>query len=52
MKIAENLIVSWYFSFVPCIKISTPRAMGNYSFGQSMLSLVLLEEITFVCFGI
>jgi len=33
MKIAENFIVSWYFSFVPCSRISTPWAMGNYSFG-------------------
>ena len=51
MKISENFTVISTLDEVHWIKIVTPEAMSNYSYGQSTYLLFLLKEMTFVCFG-
>ena len=51
MKISEIFTVISTLDEVHWIKIVTPEAMSNYSYGQSTYLWFLLKEKTFVCFG-
>ena len=49
MKWAKNFTVGKLLRPVPCIKISNPESLCNFSYDKDMLNLVINEKNPFFC---